>query len=188
MRLRLARESDIAQINEIEAWAILHTSAHFALDPEPPDRTLDAFRDARSHYPWLVAADDAATPAPNVLGYARASPWKTRQAYRWTAELTVYVRPEHHARGIGRSLYAALLDTLRAQGYRMVLGGITLPNPASVALHERLGMTCLGVLPRVGFKFGRWHDVGYWGMDLAPGAADPGQVLPVLAAADPALA
>jgi phosphinothricin acetyltransferase len=118
--------------------------------------------------PWLVAEDDAG----QVIGYAYASAHRERAAYRWSVEVTVYVDARHHRRGVARALYEPLLALLAAQGFRIALAGITLPNPASVGLHEALGFTPVGVYRGVGFKAGAWHDVGWWQKPLAGPAED----------------
>lgn len=112
-------------------------------------------------HPWLVAETDA-----GVVGYAYAGPWRSRVAYRFVLESAVYVAEPAMGHGIGRTLYLALFDALRAAGIRAVMGVISLPNPASVAFHERLGFVKAGHFPRVGYKFDRWIDVGYWQLDL----------------------
>jgi L-amino acid N-acyltransferase YncA len=104
--------------------------------------------------PWLVCEADQC-----VVGYAYASPHRTRPAYRWSVDVSVYVDPRHHRRGIGRALYTSLFDLLRRQGFINAYAGIALPNPSSVALHESLGFESVGTFHGVGFKFGRWHDV-----------------------------
>ena len=111
----------------------------------------------RTGHPWLVAER-----AGVVIGYTYASPWKTRTAYRFSVESTVYLAPGTMGHGAGTALYSALLDALTARGFHAVLGGIALPNGASVALHEKLGFRKVGHLEQVGFKLGRWVDVGYW--------------------------
>jgi phosphinothricin acetyltransferase len=114
--------------------------------------------------PWLVHEEDG-----RVLGFAYASRWKGRCAYRFAAESTVYVADGHARRGIGRALYTALLSDLRARGVHCVIGGIAQPNPASVALHEALGFSKVAHFREVGWKFGRWIDVGYWEVVLGAG-------------------
>lgn len=111
--------------------------------------------------PWLVAEQAGA-----VVGYAYAARWRTRHAYRFAVESTVYLGPQAIGRGIGTQLYQALFDALRQRGVHAVIGGIALPNQASVALHEKLGMHKVAQFPEVGFKFGRWIDVGYWQRNL----------------------
>jgi phosphinothricin acetyltransferase len=136
----------------------------------PPDGAEFARRiEATSaRYPWLVADDDG-----EVAGYAYATPYRDRAAYRWAAESAVYVGESHRRRGVGRQLYGALFDLLTRQGIRMVCAGVTLPNPGSVALHEACGFEPVGVYRRIGYKHGRWHDVGWWQLQLPGGDAEP---------------
>jgi L-amino acid N-acyltransferase YncA len=117
---------------------------------------------SRTH-PWLVAEIDG-----EVAGYAYGFRHHERAAYRWAADVTVYVSGAHHRRGVGRALYAALFGLLERQGIYEVCAGVTLPNDASVALHESLGFAPVGVYRDVAFKFGRWHSVGWWQMSLRP--------------------
>jgi phosphinothricin acetyltransferase len=119
-------------------------------------------------HPWLVAEHEG-----TVVGYAYATRHRDRLAYRWAADVTVYVSPGHHRRGIGRTLYQALLDLLARQGFRTACAGITLPNPGSVGLHEACGFRPVGVYRAIGWKLGAWRDVGWWQCDLA--APDDGR-------------
>jgi len=125
----------------------------------------------RTH-PWLVAVEDG-----EVVGYAYATRHRERASYRWATDVTVYVAEGRHRRGVGRALYAALFARLVGQGFRMACAGVTLPNQASVGLHEALGFQAVGVYRRIGFKFGAWRDVGWWQLELggrqADGAAPP---------------
>jgi phosphinothricin acetyltransferase len=107
--------------------------------------------------PWIVAESEGA-----LVGYAYAGPWRERSAYRFAVESTVYLDPSHIARGIGTQLYRDLLVRLRNTPMHTVIGGVALPNAASVALHESLGFTKIAHFKDVGFKLGRWIDVGYW--------------------------
>jgi L-amino acid N-acyltransferase YncA len=107
--------------------------------------------------PWLVAELDGV-----VAGYAYASRHHARAAYRWSADVTVYVSGEHHRRGIARTLYGRLFELVAQQGYHEACAGITLPNDASVGLHESLGFRPVGVYRDIAFKFGTWRDVGWW--------------------------
>ena len=107
--------------------------------------------------PWLVAVEDG-----RVSGYAYASVWNPRSAYRHTVECTAYLAPEATGRGLGAQLYEELFAQLRQLSVHAVVAVITLPNPASVALHERFGLRPAGVFHEVGLKFGAWIDVGYW--------------------------
>jgi len=114
--------------------------------------------------PWLVCEQEG-----SLAGYAYASAWKTRSAYRFAAETSIYVADSQVGRGVGRHLYGALLDELRRRGLFVALGCISLPNAASVALHERLGFEQVAEFPAVGWKFGSWVDVGYWQLRLRSG-------------------
>jgi phosphinothricin acetyltransferase len=107
--------------------------------------------------PWLVAEGPE-----GILGYAYASKWRARFGYRFSVETTVYLRHDAAGQGIGSRLYLDLLDRLRARGVHTAIGGIALPNPASVALHEKLGFVECARFKEVGFKFDTWVDVGYW--------------------------
>ena len=107
--------------------------------------------------PWLVLEDGG-----EVQGYAYATRWRARSAYRFSVETSIYLRQGQAGRGLGRRLYEALFDALRPLGVHVVIGGIALPNDASVALHERLGMKPVARFEQVGRKFDRWIDVGYW--------------------------
>ena len=108
-------------------------------------------------YPWLVVEQHA-----GVVGYAYADTWKTRDAYRFCVESTIYLAPGLTGRGLGGMLYRTLLDQLRPLGLHVAIAVIALPNEASVALHEKLGFRKVGHFSEVGFKFGKWIDVGYW--------------------------
>ena len=103
-----------------------------------------------------------------MAGYAYASRFRARAAYDWTAEVSVYVEARRHRRGLGRAVYGHLLRLLEAQGYRGAIGVATAPNPGSEALHRSLGFEEVARMPRVGWKFGEWHDVVCWRVDLGP--------------------
>jgi phosphinothricin acetyltransferase len=154
--LRPATRNDAPALAAILAAEILAGYAHFGTTP-PSVFDLTREIEESGAFPFLVAELTGA-----VVGFARATPWKTRGAYAWTAEVGVYVAPGQQGRGLGRALLAAVVDEARARGFRTLLAGIALPNPASVALCEGLGFQRVGVLPRVGFKQGAWRDVGYW--------------------------
>jgi phosphinothricin acetyltransferase len=119
-------------------------------------------------YPWLVAEEDGV-----IAGYAYAAEHRDRASYRWAADVTVYVGEGWRGRGVGRALYDALLPLLVRQGVQIACAGITLPNDASVALHERFGFALVGVYRRIGWKLGAWRDVGWWQLDLIPASGDP---------------
>ncbi len=143
-------------------------AAPTSFEEAPPDAAEMARRiaAAAATHAWLVAEEGG-----EVVGYAYARPYEERSAYRWTASVSVYVAAGHGGRGVGRALYEELFARLRARGFRMACAGITLPNPASVALHERLGFVQSGVGRAVGWKLGAWRDVGYYQLELAPAPA-----------------
>jgi phosphinothricin acetyltransferase len=135
----------------------------------------------RTH-PWLVAKDGEA-----VVGFAYGCPHRERAAYRWAADVSVYVAPEHHGRGLGRALYGALLPLLVRQGFHVACAGITLPNEPSIALHESFGFKLVGVYRRIGFKRGAWWDVGWWELELRePGDRPPAEPAAPVRLGDPA--
>lgn len=111
--------------------------------------------------PWIVVVE-----GDTVMGYAYATKWKERSAYRFAVEASVYLSNQAHGRGLGAKLYETLFSKLKESGIQTVIGGITLPNPASVALHEKMGMKKVAQFEKVGFKFEQWHDVGYWQLIL----------------------
>lgn len=108
-------------------------------------------------HPWLVWEEEG-----RVLGYAYSSVWRARAAYRHSTETAIYLAMDQRQKGVGTRLYQALLDELRVRGFHLVLGGLALPNEASVRLHERLGFRKAGHMREAGRKFGRWIDVGFW--------------------------
>ncbi len=114
-------------------------------------------------HPWLVAEAGG-----EVRGYAYACRHRERFAYRWATDVSVYVADDQRGRGLGRDLYEALFESLRRQRFQVACAGITLPNEASVALHERLGFVVVGIYPRIGWKQGAWRDVGWWQLELVP--------------------
>lgn len=111
--------------------------------------------------PWIVAIE-----GDKLVGYAYATRWKARSAYRYSVESTVYLTPAQQGKGVGTLLYQALISELKVLEINSVIGGITLPNPASVALHEKLGMKQVAHFEKIGYKLGAWQDVGYWQMNL----------------------
>ncbi len=157
-QVRDAQADDAAAIAAIYNHYIEHTVVTFEESPVSGADIRDRIEETRAlALPWLVAEE-----AGSVLGYAYASRWKGRCAYRFSVEVTVYLAPDTGGRGLGSLLYEHLLQRLRQAGMHSVLGGIALPNPASVALHEKFGMKKVAHLEEVGFKFDRWVDVGYW--------------------------
>ena len=173
MRLRDATPADAPAIARLYAPFVTDTTVTFEETPPDAGELSRRLADVQSQgLPWLVAES-----AGEVAGYAYATPWRTRRGYRFSVEVTVYVAPAHHRRGVGRALYTALFDRLGKAGYHAAMAGIALPNPASVALHEAMGMTQVAHFRETGFKFGRWVDVGYWERVLAPGREPPREAI-----------
>jgi phosphinothricin acetyltransferase len=174
LRLRAATADDAAAIAAIYAPYVEGSIVSF--ETEAPDAAamrgrIEAGGDL---YPWLAAVDEGGT----LAGYAYASPFRPRPAYRYTVETTVYVRHGLHRRGVGTLLYRPLLAILEAQGFTQAFGAITLPNDASVALHERLGFARAGTYTKVGWKQDGWWDVGLWQRALAPPTVPPADPQP----------
>lgn len=164
--VRLATDADIDGCLEIYAPIVRDTSISFEFEPPGRDELARRLLDADHSRLTLVAVNGS-----QVAGYAYATRFRGRPAYDWTVESSVYVHPDYQRRGVARSLYRALLGGLRIAGYRMVIAGITQPNPASVALHEKLGFMYVGTTKNVGYKFERWHGVGFWELDLGSSCA-----------------
>ena len=159
--IRTARPDDASRLSEIYNHYVRETVITFEQTPIDAAEMARRIKAVGAQYPWLVYEEEG-----QVLGYAYATAWKARSAYRQSVESTVYLDPAAFGRGLGKELYAALIVELRAHGFHTVLGGIALPNDASVALHQRLGFEKVGHLAEVGRKFDRWVDVGYWQLKL----------------------
>lgn len=168
--IRVATPDDGAALAAIYGPVVRDTATSF--ETEPPTGEVMAARVASTvaTHPYLVAEREG-----KVVGYAYASKHRERAAYRWSVDVTVYIAPEAHRAGIGRQLYARLLNVLRAQGFRSAFAGIALPNAGSVGLHEAMGFVPVGIYRNVGFKHGAWHSVGWWGLELANGVEAPGE-------------
>ncbi len=170
--IRPVEPRDAADVAAIYAPNITHGVASFEVTP--PDAAEMATRIAATTatYPWLVC--DA--PGKGVVGYVYATAFNPRAAYQWSAAVTVYIDAACHRVGIGRALYTSLFALMRLQGFYNAYGGITLPNAGSVGLHEAMGFRPVAMYTKVGHKFGRWWDVGWWELELQPkpeAPADP---------------
>jgi L-amino acid N-acyltransferase YncA len=149
--------ADVAAVVAIYNHYIETTVVTFEEKPVTAEEMAARVTEISATLPWLVCEDGGL-----VVGYAYASKWRVRPAYRYSVESTVYLDPAVTGRGWGTRLYTALLDELRARKIHAVIGGIALPNTASVALHEKMGFTQVAQFREVGWKFDRWIDVGYW--------------------------
>ena len=152
--IRRVEARDAAAVRAIYAPYVSDKATSFEVTVPSLEEMERRIQSSGDRYPWLVFERDGV-----VLGYAYASTHHERQAYQWSVNVSVYVHADAHRSGMGRALYTALFDLLRRQGFVNAYGGITLPNPGSVGLHESMGFVPVGVYTGVGYKFGRWHDV-----------------------------
>jgi phosphinothricin acetyltransferase len=149
---------DAERIAAIYNYYILSTPVTFEEEPVSSEQIAQRIDEVLSvPLPWLVFERDNA-----ILGYAYAAKWRPRSAYRFSVEVSVYLDRQAVGAGVGSKLYEALFAALKERNIHVVIGGITLPNDPSVALHEKFGMKKVAHFEEVGFKFGRWLDVGYW--------------------------
>lgn len=140
----------------------------FEEEPVDPAAMTARIQTITADFPWWVLCMD-----DEVFGYAYASTWRARSAFRFVCETSIYLDARARGRGLASQLYGALLDDLRGRGMQVAMAAIALPNAASVALHERMGFAPVGLMPAVGWKLGRWVDLGFWQYRLQP----PGQAL-----------
>ena len=159
--IRMASHSDAHDMLAIYTPIVRNTPISFELEPPTLEDMRGRITDTLTRLPWLVLEADQ-----RVLAYAYASPHRSRLAYQWCVDVSVYVAPQAYRRGFGRRLYQALLGIVRAQGYYTAFAGIALPNEASVGLHEAMEFELIGVYRNVGYKLGEWRDVGWWGLAL----------------------
>ena len=167
-QIRMATEADARQMLAIYAPVVRETVISFEYEPPSLPEFCERIRTTVERMPWLVCDNDG-----EIAGYAYASPFRTRAGYRWACELTIYVHPGYHRCGIGRALYTSLFRCLALQGYCVAVATITIPNPASIALHESMGMRRVGTYERVGYKHGQWFDDGVWQIELLRMPANP---------------
>ena len=169
LRTRRAGPDDAAAIAAIYAPYVTDTVISFETEPPSAAEIARRIAEIGEKYPWLVAEDGG-----RIAGYVYASQHSARAAYGWSADVTIYLHPDYHRQGLGKRLYGILFGLLERQGFRSLYAGITLPNPASVALHRAMGMSEVGVYRNVGFKSGAWRDVAWLGFsfpnDRAPEA------------------
>ena len=167
MEIRHAQASrDAAACAAIYAPFVRDTAVSFEEQVPSAEEFARRIERTTERYPWLISQD-----GESVAGYAYGSSHRDRAAYRWAADVTVYIGEGYRRQGVGRALYGALLELLVAQGIEVVCAGVTLPNDGSVALHEALGFRPVGVYRRIGWKAGAWHDVGWWQLELTPPAS-----------------
>ncbi len=160
--IRSCSTADAGQICAIYNYYVRTTVVTFEEEGVTQGEMARRIVEIGTSLPWLVWEEGA-----RILGYAYAAPWKLRAAYRSSVEATIYLEPSAVGRGIGIQLYSALIAELKERGIHAVVGGIALPNDASVALHERLGFERIGQFREIGWKQGKWVDVGYWELLLS---------------------
>ena len=160
--IRDATESDVFAISEIYAPYVIETPISFEIEPPDEVEMLRRINRATDRLPWIVLQHGT-----EILGYAYANQFREREAFQNTAETSVYVSKDHHRQGVGRRLMQEVLARLRSAKFHRAIAGVTLPNPASVGLHEGLGFKPVGVFTQVGYKFDQWHDVGFWELHLS---------------------
>jgi L-amino acid N-acyltransferase YncA len=174
VEIRLATTRDAEAVAAIYGPVVADTTISFEMTPPDRDEMGRRINDTLQTYPWLVCDIDGRT-----VGYAYAARHRVRDAYQWSVDTSVYIDASCRRRNVGRALYTSLFAILAAQGCFNAFAGIALPNAASVGLHEAMGFTLIGIYRRVGYKFDRWHDVGWWQLILKPHEASPGAPLDV---------
>lgn len=155
--IRNVKLSDAAAIKNIYNYYIEHSPATFEEAVIDESEMANRISDIVANYPFLVLEIN-----DQIVAYAYANTWKTRSAYRFSCESSVYVDHNELGKGYGRLIYTKLIDELKASTYKRIIAGISLPNPASVKLHEDLGFKYIGTFNKIGLKKGEWIDVGYW--------------------------
>jgi L-amino acid N-acyltransferase YncA len=161
-------EADAARCAEIYAPFVEGGATSFEETPPGAEEIGARIEAYAVTHAWLVAECGG-----QVVGFAYACGHRARPAYRWSVDVSAYVDAARRGQGVGRALYESLFEALRARRFRVACAGITLPNEASVALHERLGFSPVGVYRRIGWKAGAWRDVGWWQLELDPDAESP---------------
>ncbi|MBR9999002.1 MAG: N-acetyltransferase [Cyclobacteriaceae bacterium] len=172
--IRLARDQDVPEILDIYTPFILNTCVSFEMAVPDRDEFTGRIKNIQQTLPWLVCEYEN-----RIAGYAYAADHRSRKAYQWTKELSVYIHDDFKQKGIATALYNTLLQLLKVQGVSNCLAGITLPNEASVGFHEKLGFKKVGVYHRIGFKFNEFRDVGWWELFIAGKNEMPDNIIPI---------
>lgn len=172
--IRLAREDDAADFAAIYAPIVRDTHTSFEMSPPDAQEMRARIAKTLAMFPWLAWEEGG-----RAVGYAYASRHREREAYQWSVDVSCYVHPDFHGRGIGKALYGKLFEVLEAQGFQSAFAGIALPNAASVALHESAGFEKIGVYREVGFKAGAWRDTGWWGRRVGRAPREPSAPRPL---------
>lgn len=178
--IRNATAQDSTQIQAIYEPIVRDTVISFEIETPAVAEIEKRMEAIQQRFPWLVCELEG-----KIAGYVYASPHHERAAYQWSANVSVYIHPDYHRRGVGRALYTSLFALLKQQGFYNVYAGITLPNPGSVGIHESMGFELVGIYKQVGYKFGAWYDVGWWGMALRPHDDKPAAPVAALSTSAP---
>jgi len=168
--IRPVQECDLASLLDLVNQSIAESPANFHWQGRPLAEIHKEWVDASDTFPWLALVKE---PTGLAVGLAKAGPFRSKQAYAWTAEVTIYLAESVQGFGQGKRLYGNLLEVMTDRGFHLAVGAITRPNPASEGLHGSLGFELIGVLPEVGWKTGAWHDVALWAKRLSDGGASP---------------
>lgn len=168
MNIRLAAEHDSVSILEIYAPFIENTAVTFEYEVPTTLEFGKRIQSVLEKYPWFVCEIDR-----EVIGYAYASKHRERAAYQWSVDVSVYISPKHHRKCIATALYTALVELLKLQGFYNAYAGIALPNEKSVGFHESFGFKLVGIFQNVGYKFNKWHDVGWFGLTISEYSKNP---------------
>ena len=166
--LRLACADDAAQVQAIYAPFVRDTAISFEVEVPSVQEMQLRIENTLQQFPWLVCEHQG-----KIIGYAYGSPHRARAAYLWSVDVSVYVDPQYHRMGVGKALYHSLVEVLKLQGFCNAYAGVTLPNPASVGLHEAIGFQPIGVYEAVGYKSRSWHSVGWWQLALHEHSLNP---------------
>jgi len=188
--IRLAKDSDAGPILQIYAPYIKETSFTFETEVPSTAEFVKRIRSNLENWPWLVCEMDGV-----VAGYAYSSKYRERTGYQWCVECSVYVHDDFHRKGVGKALYIALIEISKLQGFRNLYAVINTPNDRSVAFHEQMGFKYFATYEKVGYKLGKWKNVGWWQLQLNEYIMEPSPpikfseidqqtVLPVLRSAE----
>jgi len=164
---RSASVHDAAACAAIYEFYVTDTAVTFETEPPGPSEMATRIAASLDTHAWVVLQDEG-----QIRGYAYGGPFRSRAAYRWSCEVSVYVESGHRRTGVGRQLYTALFQRLCQRGYRTAVAGMTLPNEASTALHRAMGFEAVGTYRHIGYKFGAWHDV-FWSQRLLATVDEP---------------
>jgi L-amino acid N-acyltransferase YncA len=173
-KIRFATPADASAVAEIYGPFCEDSPITFETERPSVGEIESRIRRIVERFPWLICENET-----EIIGYAYAGPHRDRAAYRWCVDVAIYLSGNCRGQGFGTALYTVLFQLLRIQGYFRAYAGITLPNPASIRLHQRLGFEPVGVYKRVGFKANAWHDVSWWALTLQPADRPPVEALPI---------